>query len=122
MKLAYRKEQWRDWLMLLFGAWLVVSPFVLGYGGTEAGMAMWNSVIIGLALVVFSIAVLIKPHIWEEWVSLILGAWLIISPFVLGFSDITPALWNTVIMGLLVGGDAIWSVIDMRGHKRRHTA
>lgn len=40
---------------------------------------------------------------WEEWVNVVLGVWLILSPWILGFSGMTGAMWNAVIVGLLVG-------------------
>lgn len=40
---------------------------------------------------------------WEEWVNVVLGVWLILSPWILGFSGMTNAMWNAVIVGLLVG-------------------
>ncbi|MFC3284514.1 SPW repeat protein [Litchfieldella rifensis] len=116
------KEQWREWLMLLFGVWLVVSPFVLGYAGAGAQMAVWNPVIVGVVVVVFAIAEIMKPQTWEEWISLLLGAWLIAAPFVLGYTGMTAALWNSVIMGLLIGADAVWTLIDMKSHGGRTTA
>lgn len=116
------KEQWREWLMLLFGVWLVVSPFALGYAGAGAQMAVWNPVIVGVVVIVFAIAEIMKPQTWEEWISLLLGAWLIAAPFVLGYTGMTAALWNSVIMGLLIGADAVWTLIDMKSHGGRKTA
>lgn len=120
MNYAQFKERWRDWLMLLFGAWLVVSPFLLGTTGADAMMVMWNSVIVGVAVVVFAIAVLRKTQVWEEWVLLALGAWLIAAPFLLGYTGIAAAMWNSMIVGFLVGADSVWSLVVMlggRGHK-----
>src|SRR5947209_1729350 len=34
--------------------------------------------------------------------NVIAGLWLIISPFVLGYTDMTTALWNSIILGVLV--------------------
>jgi hypothetical protein len=116
------KVHWRDWLMLLFGAWLVISPFVLGYSATDAMMMLWNPVIVGVAVVVFSIAVLRKTQVWEEWVLLALGAWLIAAPFLLGYASMPAAMWNSIIVGLLVGADSVWSLIVMLGHGGRKTA
>jgi hypothetical protein len=104
------KVHWRDWLMLLFGAWLVISPFVLGYSATDAMMMLWNPVIVGVAVVVFSIAVLRKTQVWEEWVLLALGAWLIAAPFLLGYASMPVAMWNSIIVGLLVSADSVWSL------------
>jgi len=116
------REHWRDWLMLILGAWLLISPFVLGLSGPETMMIVWNFVIVGAAVVVFSIAVLRKTYVWEEWVLLALGAWLIVSPFLLGFAAMPMALWNSIIVGLLVGADSVWSLIVMLTHRGHKTA
>ncbi|GGX89429.1 hypothetical protein GCM10007160_15990 [Litchfieldella qijiaojingensis] len=116
------KAHWRDWLMLLFGAWLVISPFVFGHAEAGAGALMWNPVLVGVAVVVFSIAVLRKTQVWEEWILLALGVWLIVAPFLLGYAGVTEAMWNSVVMGLLVGVDAIWSLIEMHRHGGKKTA
>lgn len=110
------KSHWREWLMLLFGVWLVVSPFVLGFTAVAEGMAMWSTVILGLVVAGFAVAEIMKPREWEEWVSVVLGAALIVAPFALGFAGAPLALWNSLIMGVLVGGDAIWSLVDMKHH------
>jgi hypothetical protein len=39
------------------------------------------------------------------------GAWLIASPFVLGFTANIAAMWNQLIVGLLVGILATWAAV-----------
>ncbi|EPC03123.1 hypothetical protein L861_22700 [Litchfieldella anticariensis FP35 = DSM 16096] len=116
------KTHWRDWLMLLFGVWLVISPFVFGHAEAGAGAVVWNPVLVGVAVVVFAIAVLRKTQEWEEWILLALGVWMILAPFLLGYAGIVEAMWNSVIIGLLVGADAIWSLIEMHRHGGKKTA
>ncbi|MBI2952860.1 MAG: SPW repeat protein [Chloroflexi bacterium] len=36
------------------------------------------------------------------WVSVILGIWLIIAPWVLRYSGDQPATWNSVIVGIIM--------------------
>jgi hypothetical protein len=38
-----------------------------------------------------------------SWANVILGIWLIISPFALGVSSNVTALWHNVIVGIVVG-------------------
>lgn len=116
MKTVDVKTHWREWLMLLFGAWLVVSPFALGFVAVSDGMAMWSAIVMGVALMGFACAELMRPQVWEEWISLLIAAWLLIAPFVLGFTDAPVAMWNSVVMGLLVGAVAIWALVSMKGH------
>lgn len=35
-------------------------------------------------------------------INIVLGVWLVISPFLLGYSVTTSALWNSIVVGVLV--------------------
>lgn len=102
-------NQWKDAGNLALGIWLVLSPWVLAYAGEAT--AAWNAHIVGAIIAVAAFAALIAFQRWEEWVNAGLAAWLIVSPFILGFSALTYALWNQIIVGLLVGCLAIWSAV-----------
>ena len=39
---------------------------------------------------------------WQDIVCLILGLWLIASPWVLGFTGIEAAMWNAVVLGIVI--------------------
>lgn len=108
-------KRWQDWLSLALGIWLFFSPFILLYAGGVGGVAAWNSYFLGIGIVIFAAGALARPAQWEEWISLALGAWLVVSPWVLGFAGDAAATWNSVIVGLIVGGDAIWAMSRMRG-------
>ncbi len=45
-----------------------------------------------------------------KWVGLISGAWLIISPWVLGFSEVSLAKWSSVLVGLMLASTYIWDL------------
>lgn len=36
------------------------------------------------------------------WLGVIFGIWLIVAPFVLGYSTVTNAMWNDIIVGVVV--------------------
>jgi bacteriorhodopsin len=62
------------WITGIFGLALIVAPFALSY--TNNPMAMWSSIVLGVAIVVVSA---IKAFVrdaakWEYWVAGILGA------------------------------------------------
>ncbi|MCL4425322.1 MAG: SPW repeat protein [Firmicutes bacterium] len=40
--------------------------------------------------------------VWQNWVNVILGLWVLISPWVFGFSGNGGALWNNIIIGATV--------------------
>jgi uncharacterized membrane protein len=61
---------------------------------------------------------------WVSWVNGILGAWLVVSP--LFMSTMMSVAWNSVILGLIVLGVAVWgavgssSSVGYGGHAKMH--
>jgi hypothetical protein len=101
--------QWQDALNLMLGIWLAVSPWALSYSDGSNQLAAWNAHASGVAIACASAAALIAYQIWEEWVNAILAAWLIVSPWFLGYSGLEAAFYNQVGVGVLVGILALWS-------------
>lgn len=110
------ERRWQDWANVVLGIWLIVSPFILGYTDTGT-LAAPHSYAIGIAVAIFAFAALYRFYRWEEGVNLALGLWLIAAPFVLNFSNVGPALWNHVIVGILIGIDSLL-VLMQRPHVR----
>jgi hypothetical protein len=108
-----QQKRWQDWLNLFLGIWLFVSPWLLGYSNVEA--AAGNSWIFGIAVAAVAGSALANPAQWQEWVNLVLGAWLLISPWALGFSFHGAATWNHAIVGIVVGVAALWAATTHRG-------
>jgi SPW repeat len=57
-----------------------------------------------------ALAALVRVMAWEEWANLVLGVWLVISPWMLGFSGLVAAMWNAVIVGAVVAVLALWAL------------
>jgi hypothetical protein len=72
-------------------------------------------------IAVAALAGLVTFQVWEEWVNAALAAWLIVSPYVLGFSGVVSAFWNQLIVGVLVGGFAIWASVTASDGARVRT-
>lgn len=51
------RRRWEEKVELAFGIWLVISPFVLGFYGSENGAA-WNHIAIGLLVAVDALWIL----------------------------------------------------------------
>lgn len=115
-----KTQRWQDWLMLIFGIWLFFSPFWMeGYASAQS-VAAWNSYIFGILVAAFAAAALRAPRPWEEWVELAIGVWLVISPFVLGFYRVEyGAAWNQIILGVLIGIDALWALAAYPEQRQR---
>ncbi|GBD42208.1 hypothetical protein HRbin39_01597 [bacterium HR39] len=90
----------------------MISPWLFAYAGQTA--AAWNAWVVGVVVLVAAVAALTRFHEWEEWVNAILGLWLVISPWITGYAAITAAVWNHVIVGILVAALAIWSAWQAR--------
>jgi hypothetical protein len=45
---------------------------------------------------------------WQAWVNGVLGLWLIVAPWVLGFNKTNSALWDNVILGIVVAALGFW--------------
>lgn len=102
------KPRWQDWLTLVFGLWLFSSPWLLQYFTarpyTTQTAASWNSIIFGAVITGLTVKELYIPKKknWEEWVNLVMGFWLLVSPWILGFYAQTLATLNMVIVGLVI--------------------
>jgi hypothetical protein len=46
---------------------------------------------------------------WASWVNVLLGLWLIVSPWALGYGY-GAAVANDVVLGILIAAVALWSV------------
>ena len=90
----------QDWINLICGALLFVSPWVLGFADNV--MATRTAWVGGVVIAIMGIAALVQFAEWEEWVALIAGVLMIIAPWVLGFAAVTYAVWTCVVLGIVV--------------------
>ena len=100
-------RQWPDGVNFLLGIWLIVSPWALNYAAENH--AAWNAYAVGVVIAVAAFAAIAAFHQWEEWVNVVLGAWLIVSPWLLGFNVNVTIMWNQIAVGCLVAALALWS-------------
>jgi uncharacterized membrane protein HdeD (DUF308 family) len=112
-----------SWLVAIMGLWELLAAFVLGYSETSA--ALWNDVIIGLALIIVGIwAAVSKEEATDktlDWINVVLGVWLILAPFLLSYTPVKAALWNDILVGLVVVILAGWGVAAV-SHEHPHIA
>jgi hypothetical protein len=91
---------------LILGAILFFSPWMFTF---EAGAQSQNAYISGIVIAALAIAALAAFAVWEEWLNLIVGLWVVVSPWILGFSGST-AMSVHVVIGILV---AILAAIEL---------
>jgi hypothetical protein len=98
---------WQDTLNFLLGAVLFFSPWLFGFGAEQS--AAFNAYVVGGIIAVMALMALFAFQTWEDVVSGLLGAWLVISPWVLGFTGSDAAVLTHVLAGIAVIVLAIWS-------------
>ena len=91
---------------LILGGIVFFSPWLFHF---TAGAETTNSLTLGVIIVVLSIAALAPFTVWEEWLNLVAGLWLIVSPWVLKFSGGT-AMKVDVVIGIIV---AVLAAIEL---------
>lgn len=103
-------KRWQDWINVILGAWVVASPWILGFAAGES-FAAPTAWILGAAIIVFAGIAVYMHKAWEEALNIILGICLVASPWALGFADQMTPTTNAVIVGLLVTAFGVWAML-----------
>ena len=101
-------KHWQDVVNALLGIWVVLSPWALGF--QDSRIAAANAVLVGVALIAAALGAMLVPRAWEEWTECALGVWLVISPWVLGFSALQVAMLAAVFSGIVIAALALWTL------------
>ena len=110
-KKIWRRESALDLYKLLLAMFLLISPWLFARANGTAAVDLWAS---GAAIAILSLAAMVAFANWEEWINLLLGLWLIVSPWVLGFAH-TRAMHFSIGVGAAVTFLAaleLWLVYD----------
>jgi hypothetical protein len=121
MKMKWRRESTLDFYNLSFGLFLSVSPWLFAYASESARIDILTS---GALIAAISILAIVAFSDWEEWLNVLLGAWLMASPWILGFAH-TRAMHVSIGVGAMVAFLAVlelWLVTyepryDSRSHQ-----
>ena len=111
--LGNRKQ---DWINLLLAIWLFISPWVLSFGsGVPVGSvaanptivavhhAAWNAWVLGVIVGLLALSALSRVELWQEWLCVLLGAWIFCAPWALGFNMLArEAAWDHWVIGALI--------------------
>jgi membrane protease YdiL (CAAX protease family) len=104
--------RWQDWVSLVLGVILFITPWV--FGTVMHGWSSWDAWIVGVIGVILALLALALFRISSafEWLSLILGVWLFISPWILGFAVLGSAAWVAWIIGILFVVANGWALLQ----------
>src|SRR5688500_18989135 len=98
-----KMKHWQDPISLIAGLWMIVSPWALAY--QAEARPMWNAIVLGALIAAVAFTAFFQVFAWQEWANVLFGGWLIISPWVLGFSAL-----STVVVGAVVAALALWAL------------
>jgi hypothetical protein len=104
-------RQWEDWCSWLLGIWLCISPWALHFDSDPT--ATQTAAISGILIICAQLATLSVFQSWEEWINVLLGAWLILCSWILGIGS-SAARMNFVIVGALITALAFYEIWDGR--------
>ena len=103
--------RWQDWLNVLLGCWLVVSPWEMSYTLIETATA--NACGIGVVFIAFNLISACRlTDNGQEIFNILLGGWLIFSPYSLSFATAKLPMINAITVGVLVVALACWQIYD----------
>jgi hypothetical protein len=103
--------RWQDWTNVLLGCWLVVSPWQIGYSLNGAATA--NACGLGAVLIVFNLISACRLlDEGQEIFNILLGIWLILSPYSLGFATAKEPAINAIAAGAMIVALAGWQIYD----------
>lgn len=116
----FKTLKFEDWLGIALGAWLLVSPWALGYSDQSA--ASMNALFLGCILIFLELLNLDVHEDLEERLDMAAGVWLIAAPFILGFSPVFAAAANAMAVGALTIAFAAWALVptDEKGGPVQH--
>ncbi len=95
---TWRRESALDLYNIALAAILLATPWLFTLTNTTARIDLWAS---GLVVFLISVAAIAAFAKWEEWANLILGIWLIASPWILGFAH-SRAMHFSIGIGLAI--------------------
>ncbi len=102
-----RRESVLDLYNLALAAFMFVSPWLFALTRENARLDLWLS---SVAVAVVAIAAILTYANWKEWLNVLLGAWLIVSPWLLGFAH-TTGMHISIAGGIVVAFLALTELI-----------
>jgi len=112
-------QRWQDWTNVVAGIWIFATPWMFGYASNAT--AAWNAWTLGVLVTVVGLWALSVPESkGAEWSQLILGAWVFVAPWILGFAGTAAIAWNAWIIGAIVAVLAGWVLLEQQPSTATH--
>jgi hypothetical protein len=53
-----------------------------------------------------------KKFEWNHWLMIVLGGWIVLSPWMLGFYELNLAVWNALLVGCVIILATLWDAFS----------
>jgi len=93
-------RSWEDYIGIILGILIGLSPWLTG--GQVKLLATGNAVAVGVMVLAFAAFELVDLNRSEEVGEIVLGLWLIASPFVLNYVESQLAIWHFALGAAVV--------------------
>lgn len=93
--------RWQDWITIGLGVALIIAPWIVGVDSNIAfAIDAW---FVGVLSIAAALASLSQPgRFAPEWIIVLLGSWLLFSPWALSFLGASTATMTAWIIGILL--------------------
>jgi hypothetical protein len=101
-------RRWQDQVILLLGILLFLSPFALGYPGNSPPAT--NAFIAGAVMAILAAFDLYKTYVWAVVLNIVIGAWVAVSPWLVGVVPDRPMTATMLIVGIATVVLGLWEL------------
>ena len=101
-------RSWEDWVGMLIGVLIGISPW-LADQQTDP-VVMWNAVLVGALVLVLAQLEYVSLQRWEEIGEIVLGLWLVASPFIFGYAEGGQLRYWHFILGAIIALLTTWEL------------
>lgn len=122
------QSNWLGYVGIVSGILLIVGPFIFGYSSLSDSTT--NDIACGIATIVLTAFCLLTAKSRSlaairqgaAWIVAILGAWLVISPFVFGHYSVTGLIYEDGFTGGFTLIVTIAAIVAYRGNEEQPQA
>lgn len=94
-------RSWEDWLGMVLGLAIALSPWATG--DAVGPRAVWNAALVGVLVFFLAELEYVALRRWEETGQILLGLWLVLSPYIFGYANAGALrFWHSTLGGLVI--------------------
>ena len=113
-----QEKQWQYGMIIVFGLLLFFMPWLLRFESVLP-LRSWDFFVVGVAIAGAGAAALHLRARFARWITPALGAWMLASPWILGFAPNIHARNSALVLGMAVFLMGTWALLERYFAKRR---